>query len=81
MIQSNYKILVVDDEEDIVEFVSYNLKKEGFNVSSARNGVAAVQLAKEFHPHLILLDIMMPDFFDSKGGGFLPNSRILCRSG
>jgi len=61
MIQSNYKILVVDDEEDIVEFVSYNLKKEGFNVSSARNGVAAVQLAKEFHPHLILLDIMMPE--------------------
>ncbi len=61
MIKSNFKILVVDDEEDIVEFVSYNLKKEGFNVSSARNGIAAVQIAREFHPHLILLDIMMPE--------------------
>jgi len=61
MIQSNYKILVVDDEEDIVEFVSYNLKKEGFNVSTARNGISAVQIANEFRPHLILLDIMMPE--------------------
>lgn len=61
MIQSNYKILVVDDEEDIVEFVTYNLKKEGFNVSSARNGITAVKIAKEFQPHLILLDIMMPE--------------------
>lgn len=61
MIQSNYRILVVDDEEDIVEFVSYNLKKEGFNVSTARNGLSAVQIAREFKPHLILLDIMMPE--------------------
>lgn len=61
MIQSNYRILVVDDEEDIVEFVSYNLKKEGFSVSSARNGITAVEIAREFQPHLILLDIMMPD--------------------
>jgi two-component system alkaline phosphatase synthesis response regulator PhoP len=61
MVPNNYKILVVDDEEDIVEFVSYNLKKEGFNVSTARNGITAVQIAKEFHPHLILLDIMMPE--------------------
>lgn len=55
-----YKILVVDDEEDIVEFVSYNLKREGFNVNTARNGREAIEIADKFHPHLILLDIMMP---------------------
>lgn len=56
-----FKILVVDDEEDIVEFVGYNLRKEGFNVKTARNGKVAVELAKTFNPHLILLDIMMPE--------------------
>jgi len=61
MMPSNFRILVVDDEEDIVEFVSYNLKKEGFNVSAARNGLSAVAIAREFRPHLILLDIMMPE--------------------
>ncbi len=61
MSNSNFKILVVDDEEDIVEFVSYNLIKEGFTVSTARNGLAAVEIAREFQPHLILLDIMMPE--------------------
>lgn len=60
MKESNYKILVVDDEEDIIEFVSYNLKREGFNVNTARNGREAIELANKFQPHLILLDIMMP---------------------
>jgi two-component system, OmpR family, alkaline phosphatase synthesis response regulator PhoP len=55
------KILVVDDEEDIVEFVSYNLKKEGFNVNTAKNGREAITRARLFKPHLILLDIMMPE--------------------
>ncbi len=61
MNENLYKILVVDDEEDIVEFVSYNLRKEGFDVSIARNGRDAIQAAESFHPHLILLDIMMPE--------------------
>jgi two-component system alkaline phosphatase synthesis response regulator PhoP len=61
MSQNNYKVLVVDDDEDIIEFVSYNLKKEGFTVKSARNGIAAIQIALEFNPHLVLLDIMMPE--------------------
>ncbi len=61
MANSNFKILVVDDEEDIIEFVSYNLKKEGFVVNTARNGLSAVEIAREFRPHLILLDIMMPE--------------------
>lgn len=55
------KILVVDDEEDIVEFVSYNLKKEGFEVETATNGKIAIQKAKTQKPHLVLLDVMMPE--------------------
>jgi two-component system alkaline phosphatase synthesis response regulator PhoP len=58
---NNSKILIVDDDEDIIEFVSYNLKKEGFNVRSANNGATAIQIAMDFQPHLVLLDIMMPE--------------------
>lgn len=56
-----YKILIVDDEQDILEFVSYNLKKEGFQVYIANNGKNAIELALEVNPHMILLDIMMPE--------------------
>ena len=55
------KILLVDDEEDILEFLSYNLEKEGFIVSTAINGKLAIQLAKKFKPDLIILDVMMPE--------------------
>lgn len=55
-----YKILVVDDEPDIVEILTYNLKKEGYQVRSANDGRAAVVQAKDWHPDLILMDIMMP---------------------
>lgn len=58
---SNYKILLVDDEPDIVEFLSYNLKKEGYTVFAASNGKDAINIAKKEHPHLIILDVMMPD--------------------
>ncbi len=61
MLQDKYKVLIVDDEEDIVEFVRYNLIKEGFIVSSATNGKEAIKIALEFTPDLILLDIMMPE--------------------
>lgn len=61
MKENLYKILVVDDEEDIVEFISYNLKKEGFRVNTAKNGKEAIEKANTFQPHLILLDIMMPE--------------------
>jgi len=54
------KILLVDDEEDILMFLSYNLKKEGFLVQTAENGNLALGMLDEFKPHLILLDIMMP---------------------
>lgn len=55
------KILIVDDEPDIVEFISYNLRSKGYQIASARDGVEAIRKAKEFRPDLILLDIMMPN--------------------
>ncbi|MEY1639263.1 response regulator transcription factor [Tenuifilum osseticum] len=58
---SRYRILIVDDEPDIVEFLSYNLKKEGFQIQTASNGREAIERAIDFRPHLILLDVMMPD--------------------
>ena len=54
------KILVVDDERDILEILSYNLKKEAYQVFTANNGGEAVAKAKEVKPTLIILDIMMP---------------------
>ena len=53
-------ILVIDDEEDIRELLSYNLKKEGYNVYSAENGSKGLQLMKETKPDLVILDVMMP---------------------
>ncbi len=55
------KILLVDDEPDILEIVGYHLKKEGYQVFKACNGIEAVNKAKTVEPHLILLDIMMPE--------------------
>ena len=59
--EQSYRILLVDDENDILEFVSYNLQKEGFKVYTASNGASAIKLAEEVMPHLILLDVMMPE--------------------
>jgi two-component system alkaline phosphatase synthesis response regulator PhoP len=60
MENSNIKILLVDDEPDILEFMEYNLKKEGYQVLQAKNGKEAVEIAKKEFPHLVILDIMMP---------------------
>jgi two-component system alkaline phosphatase synthesis response regulator PhoP len=60
MSSSKQKILIVDDEPDILELIEYNLKKEGYQVFSARNGQEAVAEAKRTQPDLIVLDIMMP---------------------
>ena len=54
------KILLVDDEPDILEFLSYNLQKEGFSVSTAKNGEEAIATAEKINPDLIVLDVMMP---------------------
>jgi len=60
MNKNDIKILLVDDEPDIIEIVSYNLKSEGYQIFTATNGIEAVTSAKKNSPHLILLDIMMP---------------------
>jgi len=60
MSSAKYKILVVDDEPDIVELIEYNLKREGYTVFTASNGQEAVSVAKKLNPDLIILDIMMP---------------------
>ena len=56
-----FKILLVDDEPDILEILSYPLKNEGFQVYTASNGLEAIKLAKDIKPHLIVLDVMMPE--------------------
>jgi two-component system alkaline phosphatase synthesis response regulator PhoP len=60
MNQPGHKVLVVDDEPDIIEMLTYNLEKEGYDVRSASNGKKALQLAVTFQPELVLMDIMMP---------------------
>lgn len=55
-----HRILLVDDEVDILEFVRYNLVREGYEVFTAQNGAEALTLAAQCRPHLILLDMMMP---------------------
>ena len=61
MTDQQTKVLVVDDEPDIVELVQYNLVKEGFEVVTANSGLVAIEMAKKEHPDVILLDIMMPE--------------------
>jgi two-component system alkaline phosphatase synthesis response regulator PhoP len=58
--ENPFKILVVDDENDILEFIQYNLKKEGYEVYLAHNGQEAITVGKKIKPDLILLDVMMP---------------------
>jgi two-component system alkaline phosphatase synthesis response regulator PhoP len=61
MDKKDIKILLVDDEPDILEIVSYNLTAEGYNVITANNGAEAVKKAKKENPQLIILDVMMPE--------------------
>ncbi len=58
---NNIKVLIVDDEQDIVDMISYNLEKEGYMVKRASNGKEAIAIAKVFYPEIILLDVMMPE--------------------
>ncbi len=61
MTDNTFKILLVDDEVDILEFISYNLEKEGYKVYTATNGAEAIKTATKKEPHLIILDVMMPE--------------------
>jgi two-component system, OmpR family, alkaline phosphatase synthesis response regulator PhoP len=58
---SKQKILLVDDEQDILDLLSYNLDKEGYEVHTATNGLKGVELARQIQPDLIILDVMMPE--------------------
>lgn len=61
MKKKDIKILLVDDEQDILEIVGYNLSQEGYQIVTAVNGKEAVQKAKKELPHLIIMDVMMPE--------------------
>jgi two-component system, OmpR family, alkaline phosphatase synthesis response regulator PhoP len=61
MNKKDIKILLVDDEPDILEIVGYNLSNEGYQIFTAENGIEAVRKAKKELPHLIILDVMMPE--------------------
>ncbi len=60
MKKRDVKILLVDDEPDILEIVGYNLEQEGYQIFTANNGLEAINLAKSILPHLIIMDVMMP---------------------
>jgi len=61
MSENKFKVLLVDDELDILEFLSYNLEKAGYKVYTAKNGLEAIKVAEKKTPHLIILDVMMPE--------------------
>ncbi len=61
MSEEAQKILLVDDEVDILEFISYNLEKDGYKVYTAQNGLEAIKMAEKKLPDLIILDVMMPE--------------------
>lgn len=54
------KILLADDEADVLDFMKYNLERDGFEVYTANNGIEAIESAKKHQPHIIILDLMMP---------------------
>lgn len=60
MENDQYRILLVDDEPDVLEFLGYNLKKEGYQIFSCSNGRDAIETATKILPHLIIMDVMMP---------------------
>lgn len=61
MKKKDIKLLLVDDEQDILEILTYNLEQEGYQIFTATNGLEAIEQAKSIKPHLIVLDVMMPE--------------------
>jgi len=61
MKKKDIRILLVDDDADILEIVGYNLSQEGYQISTAVNGKEAIAKAKKVLPHLIIMDVMMPE--------------------
>jgi two-component system, OmpR family, alkaline phosphatase synthesis response regulator PhoP len=71
------KILVIDDDEDILELLIYNLTKEDYEVKSATNGLEGIEMARNFMPDLILMDIMMPVMDGIEAGKIIKNTEKL----
>ena len=61
MKKKNTRILLVDDEPDILEILAYNLTSEGYQIETAKNGIQALEKAEKWRPHFVLLDVMMPE--------------------
>lgn len=74
MNNNEIRILLVDDEPDILEIVGYNLSAEGYEVFTASNGVEAVARAKKKQPHLIIMDVMMPEMDGIEACGIIRNT-------
>lgn len=77
MNNNEIRILLVDDEPDILEIVGYNLSTEGYEVFTAKNGVEAVAKAKKKQPHLIIMDVMMPEMDGIEACGIIRNTKGL----
>ncbi|HLO46129.1 MAG TPA: response regulator transcription factor [Leadbetterella sp.] len=71
------KVLVIDDDADILELLIYNLEKEGYEVKSATNGLEGIEAAKQFMPDVILMDIMMPIMDGIEAGKIIKNTEKL----
>jgi two-component system, OmpR family, alkaline phosphatase synthesis response regulator PhoP len=77
MIESSLKILLVDDDPDILELLEYNLNREGFITKTAENGKIAIEIAETFMPDMILMDVMMPIMDGIEAGRIIKQSKIL----
>lgn len=80
MLDFTQKILLVDDDPDILELLEYNLSREGFQIRVAENGLKGVQSAQEFLPDMILMDIMMPIMDGIEAGRIIKQDPILKNS-
>lgn len=80
MIDNSLKILLIDDDPDILELLEYNLNREGFLTKTAENGKIGIQVAEEFLPDMILMDVMMPIMDGIEAGRIIKQNKILKNS-
>lgn len=77
MLDVSLKILLVDDDPDILELLEYNLIREGFQIKTAENGQIAIEVAEEFLPDMILMDVMMPEMDGIEAGRIIKQMKNL----
>ena len=77
MIDLSPKVLLVDDDPDILELLAYNFNKEGFTTRTAENGLLGIRVAEEFLPDIILMDIMMPVMDGIEAGRIIKQNKAL----